>query len=516
MPNPSTIEMQAIHKVYPDGTVALRGVDLELPRGEIRGLLGENGAGKSTLMKIASGLLAPTRGQIRVNGTPCRFRSPADALAAGIGMVHQHFALVPTFTVLQNIILGREGSRVFSSLQLDAVRQRVQGLMQDGGLHAPLDIPVERLSLGVQQRVEILKMLYRQVDILILDEPTAVLTTVEVEELFQTLRALRCVGKTVVLITHKLKEVLAITDRITVLQQGRVAGHLQTADATPQSLARLMVGRETLPMTAKPPVQRAAPLLQVQGLRICDEHATPVIVDLSFDVHAGEILGIAGVEGNGQTELIEAITGLHPVAGGRIFLHGQDITGLSPRALYERGLAHVPADRHQVGLVLDFTVAENSILGRQQSGQFRGRVGHLSWSSIYAYARHLIGQFAIVVADVRLPARSLSGGNQQKLILARELGKQPDFVVAVHPTRGLDVAATQYIRAQLLRLREQGRAVLLVSADLDEIFHLSDRIAVLYNGQCMGIASPDTLDVQQVGLMMGGLALPAPPGSHAS
>jgi simple sugar transport system ATP-binding protein len=269
-------------------------------------------------------------------------------------------------------------------------------------------------------------------------------------------------------------------------------------------------------MTAQPPLQRAAPLLQVQGLCICDERATPVIVDLSFDVHAGEILGIAGVEGNGQTELVEAITGLRPVAGGGIFLYGQDITGLSPRALYERGLAHVPADRHKVGLVLDFTVAENSILGRQHSGQFRGSVGHLSWSSIYAYARHLIGQFAIVVADVRLPARSMSGGNQQKLILARELGKQPDLVVAVQPTRGLDVAATQYIRAQLLHLRAQGKAVLLVSADLDEIFALSDRVAVLYNGQCMGIASPDTLDVQQVGLMMGGLALPAPPGSHAS
>jgi simple sugar transport system ATP-binding protein len=510
------MEMQAIHKVYPDGTVALRGVDLELQQGEIRGLLGENGAGKSTLMKIASGLLPPTRGHIVVRGTPCRFRSPADALRAGIGMVHQHFALVPTFTVLQNIILGHEGRRVFAPLQLDAVRQRVQALMQDGGLHAPLDVPVERLSLGVQQRVEILKMLYRQVDILILDEPTAVLTTVEVEELFQTLRALRSAGKTVVLITHKLKEVLALTDRITVLQQGQVAGHLQTADATPQRLARLMVGRDTLPMTAKPPVQPAAPLLQVQGLRVCDEGATPVIVDLSFDVHAGEILGIAGVEGNGQTELVEAITGLRPVAGGRIFLHGRDITGLSPRALYERGLAHVPADRHQVGLVLDFTVAENSILGRHHSAPFRGGLGQLSWSSIYTYVRHLIGQFAIVVADVRLPARSMSGGNQQKLILARELGKQPDFVVAVHPTRGLDVVATQYIREQLLRLRAQGKAVLLVSADLDEIFSLSDRIAVLYNGQCMGIAPPDTLDAQQVGLMMGGLALPAPPGSHAS
>jgi simple sugar transport system ATP-binding protein len=507
--------MQAIEKVYADGTVALRGVDLELQQGEIRGLLGENGAGKSTLMKIASGLLSPTRGHIRVRGTPCRFRRPADALAVGIGMVHQHFALVSTFTVLQNIILGHEGSGVLAPLQPDAARQRVETLMHDGGLHAPLDVPVERLSLGVQQRVEILKMLYRQVDILILDEPTAVLTTVEVEEFFQTLRTLRAAGTTVVLITHKFNEVLAVTDRITILRQGQVAGHLHTADATPHDLARLMVGHDIRPTIPKPPPQRGAPLLRVQGLQVCDERARPLVQEISFDVYAGEILGLAGVEGNGQTELVEALTGLRAVSGGHILLHGQDITGLPPRALYRRGLAHVPADRHTVGLVLDFTLAENSILGMHQSWQFRGALGNLVWGRIFAYAQRLLAQFAIVAADVRVPARSLSGGNQQKLVLARELGKQPGFVVAVQPTRGLDIAATQYIREQLLHLRQEGKAILLVSADLEEIFHLSDRIAVLYNGQCMGMASPDALDVQQVGLMMGGMALPEVPGSQA-
>jgi simple sugar transport system ATP-binding protein len=500
--------MQAIYKIYPDGTVALRGVDLALQQGEIRGLLGENGAGKSTLMKIASGLLLPTRGQIVVRGTPCRWRSPADALAAGIGMVHQHFALVPTFTVLENIILGYEGSGMLSTLRLDSARQHVQHLMHAGGLHAPLDEPVERLSLGVQQRVEILKMLYRQVDILILDEPTAVLTALEVEEFFQTLRTLRSAGKTVVLITHKLKEVLAVTDRITVLQQGQVAGHPRTADATPQSLVRLMVGRDMPPATPRPLVRHGAAILRVQDLHVSDERSRPVIVELSFAVHAGEILGLAGVEGNGQTELVEALTGLRPVAAGGIFLHGQDIAGLPPRLLYRQGLAHVPADRHTVGLVLDFTVAENSILGLQRSKRFKGPLGHLGWSRIYAYAQRLLAQFAIVAADVRVPARSLSGGNQQKLVLARELGKKPSFVVAVQPTRGLDIAATQYIREQLLRLREQGKAILLVSADLDEIFHLSDRIAVLYNGRCMGIAAPEALDMQRIGLMMGGIALP--------
>ncbi len=502
------IYLQSIHKVYPDGTIALRGVDLELKPGEIHGLLGENGAGKSTLMKIASGLLQPTRGKIWLHGVPHRFRSPADALTAGIGMVHQHFTLVPTFTALQNIILGYEGRGLYARLQLDLARQQVQEVMQRVGLSVPLDIPVERLSLGLQQRIEILKMLYRQVEVLILDEPTAVLTAGEVQEFFHTLRALRQAGKTIVLITHKLKEVLAVTDCITVLQRGEVAGHLQTSAATPQDLARLMIGREMLPGIQKRPVSSpAVPVLRVQKLYIGENFAHPVIANLSFEVRAGEILGIAGVEGNGQTELVEAITGLRPVLGGQIFLHDQEITGLSPRLLYRCGLAHVPGDRRNVGLVLDFSLAENSILGIHCTRPFRGILGQISWSRVFAYTRDLIRNFSIVATDVRTPAKSLSGGNQQKLVLARELGKQPGFVVAVHPTQGLDVAATQYIREQLIRLRDQGKGVLLVSADLEEIFQISDRIAVLYAGRFMGMATPETLDAEQVGLMMGGVAL---------
>ncbi|RMF92125.1 MAG: ATP-binding cassette domain-containing protein, partial [Nitrospinota bacterium] len=327
------LRMQSIHKIYPDGTVALRGVDLELQRGEIHGLLGENGAGKSTLMKIASGLLPPTRGTISVRGAACELRRPSDALARGIGMVHQHFTLVPVFTPLQNIVLGEEGRGLLSTLRLEEARQRVEAIMQETGLHAPLDLPIEQLPPGVQQRVEILKMLYRQVDILILDEPTSVLTTVEVQEFFQTLRALRQAGKTVVLITHKLKEVLAVTDRITVLQQGRVAGCLQTQEATPQMLARLMIGREVLPGVHKRPTQPGRPVLQVSHLRVHDDLSQPKIVDLSFEIRAGEIFGIAGVEGNGQTELVEAITGLRPVADGHILLQGREITGLAARCV---------------------------------------------------------------------------------------------------------------------------------------------------------------------------------------
>jgi simple sugar transport system ATP-binding protein len=374
-------------------------------------------------------------------------------------------------------------------------------------------VPIESLPPGVQQRVEILKMLYRQVDVLILDEPTAVLTALEVQEFFQTLRSLRATGKTIVLITHKLKEVLTVTDRITVLQQGQVTGRLQTKDATPEVLAHLMVGRAVLPTLQKKPASPGALILQVQGLHVHNDLAQPAVADLSFAVHAGEILGIAGVEGNGQTELVEAITGLRPVVHGNILLDGQDITGFPPRVLYHRGLAHIPGDRRRVGMVLDFSVAENSILGVHRTKQFQGIVGNIAWPKVYVYTRDLIKNFAIVASDVRVLAKSLSGGNQQKLVLARELGKHPGFVVAVQPTQGLDIASTQYIRDQLLHLRDQGKAILLVSADLDEIFQLSDRIAVMYGGRFMGIATPHTVDVQQVGLMIGGVPLPSVTGS---
>ena len=504
----AAVRMGSIHKVYPDGTVALSGVDLELKQGEIHGLLGENGAGKSTLMKIASGLIDPTRGEIVVSGEPHHFRSPADALAAGIGMVHQHFALVPTFTALQNLVLGQEEGGLLSALRLASARDRVDKVMGEAGLNIPLDVPIELLPVGVQQRVEIIKMLYRQVDVLILDEPTAVLTPVEVDEFFKTLRALSDKGVAIVLITHKLKEVIDVTEWITVLHQGEVAGHIPTAEATPEILARLMIGREALPSVQKSPTQPGGPILDVGNLSVGNDLAESSITDLSFQVRAGEVFGIAGVEGNGQTELVEAITGLRSVAGGHILMDGQDIVGLSPRALYRRGLAHVPEDRRRVGMVLDFTLAENGILGVHRTFRFHGILDKILWSKVYAYTRDLIDNFSILVSDVRTLAKNLSGGNQQKLVLAREFEKRPSLVVAVQPTRGLDVAATQYIRSQLLNLRDQGKAILLVSADLDEIFQLSDRIAVLYEGRFTGVASPEELDPERIGLMMGGMDTP--------
>jgi simple sugar transport system ATP-binding protein len=330
-----------------------------------------------------------------------------------------------------------------------------------------------------------------------------------VHEFFKTLRALRDAGKSIVLITHKLREVLDVTDRITVLHQGLVAGCIETKDATPETLARLMVGREVLPSVQKNQAKPGDTILQVENLIVQDDLGQGAVASLSFEVRAGEILGIAGVEGNGQTELVEAITGLRPASGGRVLMNGQDISGLPPQALYRRGLAHVPEDRHKVGMVLDLTLAENSILGVHRALQFRGILDKILWSRVYPYTRSLIENFSILASNLRAPAKSLSGGNQQKLILAREFEKKPSLVVAVQPTRGLDVSATQYIRDRLVSLRDQGKAVLLVSADLDEIFQLSDRIAVLCEGRFMGLAAPEELDSEKIGLMMGGMAVPA-------
>jgi simple sugar transport system ATP-binding protein len=500
------VRMQAIRKIYPDGTLALRGVDFELRHGEIHGLLGENGAGKSTLMKILSGLLRPTDGRVYIRGAFKNFHSPADALRVGIGMVHQHFALVPTFTALENIVLGQEEGPFLSRRHLARARERVAQIMREGGLSAPLDLPVESLPVGVQQRVEILKTLYRSVDVLILDEPTAVLTPLEVTEFFKTLRALRASGKSIVLITHKLKEILDVTDRVTVLRQGQNVGQIETAEATPQRLARLMVGRDLLPSIEKKPAQPGPAVLSVSGLWVDDDRRLPAVKDLSLKVFAGEILGIAGVEGNGQAELVEAITGLRPIARGQIAIHGKNIRGLGPRELYRAGLAHVPADRRRVGMILDFSLSENSILGLQREAPYRGRWGRVRWSCIREYTRRLIEKFSILASDVRAPARSLSGGNQQKFVCAREFEKRPGLVVAAQPTRGLDISATQYIRDQLVRLRDDGKAVLLVSADLDEIFQLSDRIAVMYEGRFVDIVLPEELDRERIGLLMGGMA----------
>ena len=504
------IETEGLTKVYPDGTVALQGVSLSVQPGEIHGLLGENGAGKTTLTKILSGLLPPTSGEIRWKGSPVRFHSPREALRQGIGMVHQHFALVGPFTGLENIALGAEGSGALGPVQAAAIRGKLEAIMSESGLRAPLEVPVERLPVGVQQRVEILKMLYREVELLILDEPTAVLTPQETDELFETLKGLRAQGKTVIFITHKLKEVIEITDRITVLRGGRVVASLETKGATPEKLSALMVGREVVSEARRrPKVSRpraGEPVLAVRNLGVRGESGIHTVEDLSFEVRTGEIFAVAGVQGNGQTELVEALTGLRPFRG-EVRVLGRSLKGLLPGEIGALGVAHIPEDRRKMGLILPFTVAENSVLGLQRFPRFRGALGRLRWRTIYEHARALIRKFSIQAPGVRAPVSSLSGGNQQKLVVGRELSKSPKLVIAAHPTRGLDVAATQYIRDLLSDLRDEGVAVLLVSADLDEVFQLADRIGVMYEGRFTGVAPAEELDRETVGLLMGGVPL---------
>ena len=506
------LEVEKIVKVYPDGTVALKGVDFEIRPGEIQGLLGENGAGKTTLTKIISGLLPPTSGRILLGGRPVRLHSPKDALVRGIGMVHQHFALVDNFTALENIALGT-GRPADQTL-----RASIGALMERTGLRVPLDIPVENLAVGERQRVEILKVLSRAVRVLILDEPTSVLTPVETDELFEFLRRLKGEGVGIVFITHKLREVLEITDRVTVLRRGEVVGEVRTAETTAEELARMMVGAELRARGRRPvelltemplerrEAERAAgePVLVVEDLRVPAEGGGEAVKGISFELYPGEILGIAGVEGNGQTELVEAICGLRE-GRGSVRLRGREVLGLPPLELYRLGLAHIPEDRWKYGLILPFTVAENAILGRQRSPRFLGPLAILKWGEVFAHARELIERFAIQAPGLEAPARSLSGGNQQKLIVGRELSKEPEVVIAAQPTRGLDIGAAEYIRDILLEMRDAGKAILLVSADLDEVLELSDRVAFMYEGTFTAVTSPAEVDRETAGLYMGGL-----------
>lgn len=448
------LEMRDIVKVYPDGTKALHGVTVQVYEGEILGLLGENGAGKTTLMKILFGMLKPTNGKIFLRGKEVRFKSPADAIANGIGMVHQHFTLVDVFTALENIILGMEGHGLFSKIDLEKARGEIKALMDELNFQVPLDVPVENLPVGVQQRVEILKMLYRNVDILILDEPTAVLTPIEVKELFAVLRKLKAQGKTIIFISHKLNEVMEITDRVTVIRKGKVIGTVKTSEATPQLLARMMVGRDVVLRIQKPPKEPGNTVLKVENLWVKGDRGEEAVRGVSFEVRAGEIFGIAGVEGNGQSELIEAISGLRRVEKGRIYLNGVDITGKSPRDLYDMGFAHIPEDRTHMGLVIEMSVMENSILGMHWRKEFSRGFGLIDWGRVKKHASELIEEFEISAPGVNAPAKSLSGGNQQKLIVAREVSKKPEFIIAAQPTRGVDVASTEYIRNYLVEAPE--------------------------------------------------------------
>ena len=499
------IEMRGIVKVYPDGTKALRGVDLTVYPGEILGLLGENGAGKTTLMKILFGMLKPTSGRIIVKGQEVHFKSPSDAIALGIGMVHQHFTLVEVFDALHNIILGMEGYGLLSSIDVENARMKLQKLMDNLNFQVPLDVPVENLPVGVQQRIEILKMLYRNVDVLILDEPTAVLTPIEVEELFAVLRKLKEQGKTIIFISHKLNEVMEITDRVTVIRRGQVIGTVKTSEATPQLLAKMMVGRDVVLRIEKPPKEPGKTIMQVENLWVKGDRGEDAVKGLSFEVRAGEIFGIAGVEGNGQTELIEAITGLRKPEKGKVELNGIDVTGRPPKELYDLGMAHIPEDRTNMGLILDMSVTENSILGLQWRKKFQRVKGVINWVKARKHAVELIENFDIVAPGPDAPVKSLSGGNQQKLIVAREVSKEPVLIVASQPTRGVDVASTEYIRNYLVKLRNEGKAVLLVSADLDEILQLSDRMGIMYEGEFMGVVRPEEVTLEEIGMMMGGI-----------
>jgi ABC-type uncharacterized transport system ATPase subunit len=514
------LRAEKITKAYSDGTVALRKIDLEIQPHEILGMLGENGAGKTTLTKILSGLLPPTEGRVLSPRGTVRFGSPREALDFGIGMVHQHFALVGTFSAAENVTLSHR--RPFSRLQIAKTKERLEALMEESGLHVPLDVPVEKLAVGEQQRVEILKVLSREVDLLILDEPTSVLTPLEVDELFELLRRLKDEGKSIILITHKLKEVRSVTDRIVVLRDGELVGDVRTAETSSEQLARLMVGEtlqaegeralelreEELPqreLVREKPEREGEGVLHVEHLTAKGETGEIAVEDLSFDVYGGEIFGVAGVEGNGQTELVEALTGLRVPIKGIAAINGTNVLGKDPREIYRLGVAHIPEDRWVLGLVLPFTLAENAILGVQRWEAFRGPLSFLRWPKVYQHVRELMDRFNIQATGPTAPAKSLSGGNQQKLIVGRELAKDPDIIVASQPTRGLDIGAAHYIRNVLLEMRDKGRAILLVSADLDEVLALSDRVAIMYEGRFMTVATPSELDREQIGLLMGGV-----------
>jgi simple sugar transport system ATP-binding protein len=525
-PSPETRQEQpflvahGISKTYSDGTEALKTVDLEIRRGEIVGLLGENGAGKTTLTKILSGLLPPTEGRVESPQGSVRFGSPREAMEFGIGMVHQHFALVGPFTATENVALGHE--HPLSRVRLAKTRERLEALMEESGLHVPLDVPIEKLAVGEQQRVEILKVLSRDVDLLILDEPTSVLTPLEVDDLFDLLRRLRARGKSIILITHKLKEVQSVTDRIVVLRHGKLVGNVKTSDATTEQLARLMVGQaleagtsavelrdEALPVRRDReragPEGKTAIVLHVENLMARGSTGKIAVEGVSFDVHAGEIFGVAGVEGNGQTELVECLTGLRASRQGTAFIRGTNILGKDPKDIYRLGVAHIPEDRWEVGLILPFTLAENAILGIHRWERFRGPLRMLRWQAVQKHVTELMDRFEIRATGPNAPAKSLSGGNQQKLIVGRELAKDPEVIVAAQPTRGLDVASAKYIRELLEQMRGKGRAILLVSADLDEVLALSDRVAIMYEGRFMAVCAPSELTRERIGMLMGGV-----------
>ncbi len=496
------VEMRDIRKEFP-GVVACDDITFQVKKGEIHALLGENGAGKSTLMNILFGLYQPDQGDIYLRGEKANIANPNIANDLGIGMVHQHFKLVHNFTVTENIILGLEPTRHFM-INKKTASARIAELSKRYSLNVNPDSIISDVSVGMQQRVEILKMLYRDAEILIFDEPTAVLTPQEVRELMKIMRGLIDEGKTIILITHKLREIMAIASRCTVIRRGSVVGTVNVADTTEEKLAEMMVGRTVLFDVEKGEGKPGKEMLQIEKLTVEGTGGGHGLKDFSLTVRCGEILGLAGVDGNGQSELVEAIIGLRRANDGRVLIGGQNVTALSVRDRIQIGMAHIPEDRHKHGLILDYTVQENLILKNYFTEPF-SRKGILDWNYIYCHAERVIRDFDIRAGEgAHATARSLSGGNQQKAIVGREIDGNPDLLVAVQPTRGLDVGAIEYIHKRLVEQRDQGKAVLLISLELDEILDLSDRIAVIFNGELVGIVNVDDADENMIGLMMAG------------
>lgn len=497
---PIAIDMQGIVKRFP-GVIANDGIDMRIRRGEIHALLGENGAGKSTLVNILFGLLRSDQGEIRVNEKLAQFEGPREAVHAGLGMVHQHFMLIPRFTVTENVILGSEGDSTM--LNRKAASLQVAEIAQSYGLEIDPDARVEDISVGLQQRVEILRALYQGSRILILDEPTALLTPQEIEDLYGILDKLRADGGTIIFITHKLREVAAISDRVTVIRGGKTIGTVKTKNSTPQQLADMMVGRGVSLTVERPPAHPGLAILEARDLRVLSDRGQIVVDVETLDMRRGEILGVCGVEGNGQSEFVEALSGLRDLESGTLTIGGKSIKDLNPNDIRDAGLSYIPEDRHNRGLVLDFSLWENVLLGNTDREPFV-RGGVINNRKIQSMTQDLMESYDIRAPSSTTTARNLSGGNQQKLIIARELQRNPDVLLAIQPTRGLDVGAIEFVHKALVDVRDEGKAVLLLSYDLDEILHLSDRIVVLFQGKITGEFLSGQVSRTELGLFMGG------------
>jgi simple sugar transport system ATP-binding protein len=498
---PVVLEARGLTKRFGE-IVANDHIDLTLRKGQVLGLLGENGAGKSTLMNLIYGLYTPNEGEILVNGQRVEIDDPNDAIALGIGMVHQHFQLVDVLTVTENVMLGNESVRG-GLLDRHSARERILDISNEYGLDVPPDSLIQDLPVGIQQRVEIIKALYRDADILILDEPTAVLTPQETEGLFRIMRTLTERGVSIIFISHKLKEVLEICDHVTVLRRGKVAGHADPAESTQQSLASLMVGRDVVLQIDKEPGEQQEKVMTIRNLVVHDERGVPAVDGVSLDIFAGEILGVAGVQGNGQTELIEALTGLRDVVSGEITLLGESIVGASPRHITELGSAHVPEDRQKMGMVSSFPVMYNLVLNNYQKNPYSTGI-FMNDPAIARDARHLVEEYDVRPPNIKQHIGGLSGGNQQKVIIAREFSRPVKLLIAAQPTRGLDVGSIEFIHKQLVRMRDEGTAVVLVSSELDEILSLSDRVAVMFDGHIIDVLPIEEADRDTVGLRMAG------------